>query len=165
MAADLDGHHVALDELAEVDAGVEALRDQVGAAVAFGADVEHHIGVVAGELRELGPHDGCNRHRRRDEADRAGRLRTQSADVADCRRDPFERGTKLCEQALSRVRRRDAAGRAREEAQSQTLLERAYRVADRRSADAELESGIREAPLVRHHRERGEHGEIVPRYW
>src|SRR5207247_6306057 len=100
------------------------------------------------------PHDGCNHHRLRDEAYRAGRLRTQSADVADCRRDPFERGTKLCEQALSRVRRRDAAGRAREEAQSQTLLERAYRVADRGPADAELESSLREAPLVRHDRER-----------
>src|SRR2546428_11546830 len=58
----LDGDHVALHELAEVNAGIEAPGDQIGAAVPFGRDVEHHLGVVADELRELRPHDHRDRH-------------------------------------------------------------------------------------------------------
>jgi hypothetical protein len=44
-----------------VDAGVEAPGDQVGAAVAFRGDVEHHLRVVAGELRKLRVHDRRDR--------------------------------------------------------------------------------------------------------
>src|SRR5206468_9937118 len=62
LTGDLDGDHVALHELAEVNAGIEAPGDQIGAAVPFGRDVEHHLGVVADELRELRPHDHRDRH-------------------------------------------------------------------------------------------------------
>src|SRR5438552_6785582 len=40
LTRDLHGHHVALEELAEVDAGVEPAGDQVAAAVVLGGDVE-----------------------------------------------------------------------------------------------------------------------------
>jgi hypothetical protein len=43
-----------LDELADVNAGVEAARDQVASGVVFARDVERDIGAVAGELRQPG---------------------------------------------------------------------------------------------------------------
>jgi len=43
IAGDADGDHVLLEELAEVDAGVEAPGDEIAAAVA-GGHVEHDLG-------------------------------------------------------------------------------------------------------------------------
>ena len=54
LACHPDRDHVALDELAEVNAGVEAARDQVASRVVFARDVERDIGVVAGEFRQPG---------------------------------------------------------------------------------------------------------------
>ena len=104
LAGDLDRDHVALDELAEVDAGVEASADQVRAAVPFGGDVQHHIGIVAGELREPGPDVHGDRYGRRQQADGAGRLRAQFADLGEHVLDLVERGTQPRQHTLARLR-------------------------------------------------------------
>jgi hypothetical protein len=107
-------------------------RPEAPPAVAFGADVEYHVGVVAGELRELRPHDGRNRHRGRHEADRARRLRPQAADVRD-------RG-----RLLNRLDRYRAVGLVRD--QGGTVLERGDRRKGAFSQDPRLLSG----PLQQH---------------
>lgn len=117
--------------LAEVDAGVEAAGDQVAPDVVLAREVEYHVGIVAGELRQLRPQHRRQHDRRRDRADDAGRLRTEPAHVDERRLDVAEGRTELREQALSRVRGRDGARGPREEPQSEALLERAYRMADR----------------------------------
>ena len=90
---------------------------------------------------------------------------TQAADVGDGRADALERGTKLRQQALARVGRRDRPCRAREKAQPEALLERPDRMADRRPAHAELDGRLGEAALVRHDREGREEAELVPEDW
>ena len=53
LARDPHGGHVALEELAEVDARIVASRDEVAARVVFARDVEHDVRVRARECREL----------------------------------------------------------------------------------------------------------------
>ena len=53
IGRDPNGHHVLLNELAVLHPGIEAAGDQVQACFVR-ADVQHDIGVVAGELGEFG---------------------------------------------------------------------------------------------------------------
>ena len=66
-----------------MDAGVEAPGDQVAAAVVLRRDVEHHVGVVAGEALELRAHRHGDGDGGRDQADEAGRLLAEAADLRE----------------------------------------------------------------------------------
>ena len=164
LPRDLDRDHVALEELTEVDPGVEARRDQVAPAVVFGGDVEHDIRVIAGEFGELRTHRHGDRDRRRKQADGAGRLLAKPADLGESGLDLVEGRPQLRQQTLSRIRRCHVACRACEQTQTQTLLERADRVADGGRAHAKAHGGAREAALVRDDGERREHAQLFARH-
>ena len=164
LTRDLHGYHVALEELAEVDAGVEARGDQVTAAVVVGGDVEHDLGMVARELGELRTHRHGDREGRGNQADDAGRLLTESADLGERTVDVFQRGPQPREEPLPGIGRRHGACRTREQADTETLLEPADRMADGRRADPEPHRGPREATLVRHRGKGRQHAELVARH-
>jgi hypothetical protein len=65
------------------------------------------------------------------------------------------------EQLLARLCRRDAAGRAREQAYPDLLLESSNRVAERGLRHAEPFCGLSEALLVSHGQERGHHAQFI----
>jgi hypothetical protein len=161
----LHGDHVALEELAEVNARVETGRDEVAPSVVLARDVEDDVRIVAGERLELRTDDRRQHHGWRDEADDARRTRAEPADLDERRGDALKRGTQLHEQALPRLGRRDGARRAREQPQTEALLERLHRVADRGAADAEPDGRPGEAALVGDHRKGAERAELVARDW
>ena len=73
LARHPDRDHVALNELAEVNAGVETARDQVASGIVLARDVKRDIGALAGELRQPGTQESHEHDGRRDQADDAGR--------------------------------------------------------------------------------------------
>jgi hypothetical protein len=75
------GRHVALEELAEMNAGIITAGHEVAPRVVFAGEVEHEVGVGAGERREPGTQQGRQDNRRRDQPDDAGRRLTELAHV------------------------------------------------------------------------------------
>jgi len=96
-----DRHHVALEELAKVNAGVEAAGDQVAPDVVLAGDVEDHLGIVAGEFLKPWTQERRQHHRGRDQADDAGRLFAESTDLGERSLDVVKRGTQLRQPLLS----------------------------------------------------------------
>jgi hypothetical protein len=125
-----------------MDAGVEASGDQVGAAVPFGRDIEDDLGVVAGEFRESRPDDHGDRHRWRDQPNRASRLRATAAELSEGDPDVVERGPQVRQQVLARLSGCHRSRRPGEEPDSQALLQGKYRVADRGPAQANLRAAF-----------------------
>ena len=79
-----DRDHVALDEPAEMNAGVEAGADEIEASLLGRGQVEEHVGVVAGELTEFRGEHHPRRQAGRDECRRAGSSRKKSDAARFC---------------------------------------------------------------------------------
>jgi hypothetical protein len=122
VLGDAHGHHVLLDELADLDAGVEAGGDEVDAAV-VGGDVENDLRVVAREPRELRDERDHRGTARQEQAHAAGRpvaearhLLDRLVDVVECRLPPGE-------ELLSCVGRSHAARGTRQQPDPHALFQ------------------------------------------
>ena len=128
-----DAHrdHVALDELAELEARVEALGDDVDAVVAD-ADVHRDLGMRARERAELRRQHERGGHGRGHEADAAGRPVAQAGELVERFADVPEGGLQAREQGVAGLGRGDAARRPRQQPHAEPFLEPADRLAQRR---------------------------------
>jgi hypothetical protein len=135
--------------------------DEIHSDVVLRRDVEHYVGVVAGEAGELRGHRHGDGNGRRDQAHDPGGLLTQPTNLRQRGGDAVEGRTQLREQAFPSLRGGDGPRRAGEEADANALLEPAYRVADRGRADPQPHRRLGEALILRHHRERREDVQLV----
>ena len=76
-------------------------------------------------------------------------LSRSAVSAASSRLDLVQRGADGLHEPLAGFRRRDAAGRAGQQAQAQARLQIAHGLAQRRLRDAELRGGLGEAALAR----------------
>jgi hypothetical protein len=124
LAHDLHGDHVALDLLAEADAGVEPFAHDV-ARHADHRDVELDAGMGMHEACEhRRDHQICDR-RLHGEPQQAGRLVRVAGGLRGRCRELAERRAHAREQPRACLGQRDAAGGAVEQARAEALLERA----------------------------------------
>jgi hypothetical protein len=99
--------HVLRHLVAEPDAGVVALGNDVDQAVVNG-ELYLDVGVVGQQLREGGPEDRLCRMLSSRDADRAGGLFPQLAQRGQLRADVLQRRAEGAEQPLARLGGRDA---------------------------------------------------------
>ena len=128
---DAHRHHVLCHLFAEADAGVVALRDDVGEAVIDG-ELHLDIGVARQQLCQRGPEDRLRGMLADRDADGAGGLVAQLGQGGKLGVDLLEFGADGLEQSLAGFRRRHAAGGAGQQPQAQPLFEGADGVAQRR---------------------------------
>lgn len=130
-------HHVPFDELSEVDTRLESGADEIDPTLFGGGDVEHDVGVVVRELAQL----RCEHHpggqARGHETHASGRLVAKAGDLVQCALHIGERGPQTRDELLSRVGRGDAAGRPRQQAYANPLLESTNRMAQRGGRNAQ----------------------------
>lgn len=163
FARDVHGHHVLCDHLAELDAGVEALLDDVRTGV-VDREIEPDVGVTREERREhaLGEDGLCDRGYV--QAQEPCRPPLQLAQRAHRLSQLRERRAETGAQVLASLGERDAAGRAREELHLEPLLQLLHGLADGRGGDAEDLSGGAKAPLLGHGEEHFEAGDFAAHY-
>ena len=154
------GHHVLLDELADLDAGVEAGGDEVDTAV-VGGDVENDVGVVAREPRELRDERDHRGASRQQQAHAARRPVAEAGHLVDRLVDVVERRLQPGEELLSRLGRRHAARGARQQADPHPLFQAPDGVAQGRRGDPEAFRGPGEAAFLRHRHEGRQDAELV----
>ena len=148
LARDAHRRHVAVEELAEVDARIVATRHEVAARVVFAGDVEHDVRVGARERRQFRTQQRRQHNRRRDQTDEAGRPLAELTNVEQRRVDISQSGTERGKKPLARLRHRDRPRRPCQEANAQALLEGLHCVTHRRAADAEPDCGLGEAAIL-----------------
>jgi hypothetical protein len=142
------GDHVFLDLLAEPHAGVEALRHDVGEGV-VDADLDGDFRIVARQSGDGGVEHAVGGVLAGADADGAGRRVAQAADRRQRVGDAFEMRADRPRQPFARFGRRHAAGRARQQPQTESLLQAAHGLAQGRLRHAELRRGAGEALLAR----------------
>ena len=160
IGRDTNRHHVVLDELSVLDAGIEAASDQVEPRFVR-AHIQHHIRVGACELGQLGTEyaHGCKAGYQ--QAHASAWLVTQSSDPVEGAANARQCGSQFGEQLLAGLCRRDTACRAREQAYTDLFLESSNRLAERRLRHAEPLCGLGEAPLVSDRQERRHHAQFI----
>jgi hypothetical protein len=131
VRADADRDHVALEALAEPDAGVEALLDDVDELLLH-RDLDLDVGMVGHQPGELRIKDVARRVAVRADPDRPGGTGAQRGQTFEACLDLVQRRPQGGGELLAGVRRRDAAGGAGQQAQVEPLLEPLDRVAERR---------------------------------
>ena len=144
---DAHGDHVLGHLLAEPDAGVVALGDDVGEAV-VDVHLDPDVRVVGQQLASAGQRIVIGRVLARRDADGAGGLLASSLSAASSASISSKRGADGAQQALARLGRRDAARGAGQQPEAEPLLQPADGVAERGLRDAELRRGPGEAPLL-----------------
>jgi hypothetical protein len=117
-----NGHHVLRDVLPELNARIVAGGCEIDTAV-VGRDVELDTWVVTHELPELWAHDRLGSEARTQEPYTSDGRRLQARERGQHTPNVGERRTKLPEQLLPRIGRRDAARRAREQPHPDLLLQ------------------------------------------
>jgi len=122
VGRDPDRDHVALDELTDLDPGVEPRGDDVDRAV-VGGDVEDDVRVLAGETGESREEHHRRSDPRHDQAQPPGRPFPQAAHAVERRLDVAQCGTDLREELVSRFGGRDASRRPGQQADAEALLE------------------------------------------
>ena len=146
------GHHVLLDELADLDAGVEAAGDEVDAAV-VGGHVENDFRVVVREPRELWDERDHRGASGQQQPHASRRPVAEARHLVDRLVDVVERRLQPGEELLTRVGPCHAAGGAREQPHPHALLQAPDGVAQGRRGDPEALRGPGEAALLRHRHE------------
>jgi hypothetical protein len=123
------GDHVALDELAEVDAGIEMAGDEVEAHLVVRGDVEDDVGIGTREWAEL----RCQHHRRRqrrdDESHAPRRPIAKRRDLSERVSDVGQRRVKASDELVARISRCDAPGCPRQQPNANLLLKSFDRMA------------------------------------
>ena len=122
--------------------------DDVGEGV-VDADLDRDVRIVARQPRDGGIEHAVGGVLAGADAHRAGRRVAQAADRRQRVGDAFEMRADRPHQPIARFGRRDAAGRARQQAQAEPLLQAAHGLAERRLRHAELRRGAGEALLAR----------------
>jgi EmrB/QacA subfamily drug resistance transporter len=140
------GDHVALEQLAEPDAGVEAFADQVGEVV-LDAQIQRDARIGGEEVHQHRLQQRARDDLRHGQAQRARRGAAALAQLLERRVDRAERWLDAREQLAAGVSEADPPGRALEEAHAQPLLELAHRLAQRRGRHAEHARGAREGAV------------------
>ena len=130
IGRDTNRHHVVLNELAVLNAGIEATSDQVEPRFVR-ADIQHHIRVGACELGQLGTEYAHRRKAGHQQAHASAWLVTQSSDPVEGAANPRQCGSQFGEQLLAGLGRRDAACGAGKQAYTDLFFESSNRVAER----------------------------------
>src|SRR4051812_46797394 len=131
---DTDGDHVFLDVLAEMNASIEALRDNVSSAVVR-RNIEHYVGIPAYQFADLGRNGGRRQARYKETYATCG-LSLVVGDSLQTLADFNQGRTQSRQQLLASVRERYGTCSARNEAHAYGLFKRPYGMTDRRRRDA-----------------------------
>ncbi len=158
---DADRDHIPRDLFAQAHAGVELAGDDVDQA-GFDNQLHLDVGIIRQQPLKRGPEDRLRRVLAGVDADRAGGLVPQLAEPSELGLDLVESRAQGLDQALARLRGRDAAGGAGQEPQSETGLEPANGVAQGRLRRAESGRGPGEAALLGDGQERHQVAKLVP---
>jgi hypothetical protein len=145
---DGDRHHVALDTLAQADAGIEAGGHDVDQTV-VGDDLQLHLRVGSEETGHDGRQQQLGGRPRHVEPERAGRGVAEGVHVLDGVGDVEQRWPQAGEQPLAGFGGRDAAGGAVEKANAKPFLDAADGVTESRGRDPQLNGGAPEAAVGR----------------
>jgi hypothetical protein len=129
-----DAHrdHVALDELAEVDAGIEVSGDEIEARFVRRRDVEDDVGIGARKRAKLRGEHHRRRQWRDDQTHAAGRPFAQAGDVLERTANVRQRGIKASDELFARVGWRNAARGPRQQPNPDLLFESIDGMAERR---------------------------------
>jgi hypothetical protein len=146
--------------LAETDACVVTLRDDIGEAIVDG-EFDLDVGIARQQLGQCGPENRFRRMLAGRDPDRARGLVPQRAQRRQFGVDLLEAGRKVAEQPFARFGRSHAARGAHQEPNAQPLLELPDAVAQRRLRYAQFRGGVGEAALARD-REKANEVTVVP---
>jgi hypothetical protein len=159
VRADSHGDHVLLDALAQPDAGVEALLDDV-AERAVEDQLDADIGIVLEHGLQLRPDHAFQRMVGERQPDRARRPVAERHQRRDLVLDLGHAWRDRLEQPLARRRRRDVPSRARQQPDAHTGFKLLDRVAEGRLHDADPCRRPGEAALLGNDPEPGQLVEI-----
>ena len=114
VGGDSYGDHVAFDELAKMDAGIEMAGHEIEAHLVGRRDIEDDIGVCMRECSERRREHHRRRERRDDETYATRRPFSKPRDLPERFSDVCQRRIKASDELLAGVGRRDAPRRPRQ---------------------------------------------------
>ena len=155
---------MSFDMLAEMDAGVEAICDEINQAVVQ-HDLNLHAGIGRQQRSQRGVQDRFGGVLDRRDADRAGRLVAQLRQCGQPGIEVGQSGGERLQQPLPRIGRSDAACRARQEPQAKPRFETAHDLAERRLGQPQPHGRTGEATFLRYREERGQVGHLFALHW
>jgi len=155
------GDHVLRDGVAKADAGIEALRDDVGQAV-IGRDLDGDLRVPPRHLDQQGRHGDGQRGARGVQAQGARDAALVGAQALGRVLDFRQRRPDAGDEGRARLGQPHAARRAREQGLAEAGLDELHRVADGGCAHSQLAGGGRETATPMHRRHNGKVREQRP---
>ena len=148
VGTDAHGDHVLCDLLAEPNAGVVTLGDDIGQSV-IDDDLDLDVRIFRQQLCQSRPQERDRRMLARTDADGAGGLLAQRAQRREFGIDFLKAGPDRTHEPFARLGRRDAARGAGQQPKSEPLFQAADGVAQRRLRHAELGCRFGEAAVLR----------------
>ena len=138
--------HVACQPLAEADAGIDAIGDQVGERI-VGDQVERDVGIGAQEVRQHRREQLVEQAVRRGDAQGTGRVVAVLAQRFHRAVDLGQRGADAFEELPARLGQAHLARAPLQQARAHALFQLAHRLAQRRRRHLQLGCGAGEAAV------------------
>ena len=144
-----------------MDAGIEPGTDEVQPALLRRRDLQDHVRMVAGELRELRCEHHSGRQARCHQPDAAGRTVAKQGDLIERCTDVAQCWNETREELRSSFGGGYAARGPRQQTDTKPLFESPHRMAERRRRHAEPLAGSSKAAFLSHRQDRRQDAELI----